>query len=200
MSSLHHHVVIFLYSNPSLIPPLLVLVFPNRKLGGTPPSLIFHQVLGCLPTKIPLLFLTLTLAPPSPVSGSLTCELRFKNYPCFPAPQTHPHSVLPAHSLFTLSQIVAFITHTPTVPGVQVPVNPLMLDSESLLMLDSRPGHPVLDTCPMTPPPKMRDDARAAASHPALESSLPTALSSHPPLRLCSCTGSLSTPANHNHN
>lgn len=143
LSSLHHHVVVFLYSNPSLIPPLLVLVFPNRKLGATPPSLIFHQVLACLPTKIPLLFLTLTLAPPSPVSRSLTCERRFKNYPHFPAPQTHPHSVLSAHGLFTLPQVVAFITHTPMVPGVQIPMNPLMLGSESLLMLDSLPGHPV---------------------------------------------------------
>lgn len=45
------HVLIFLSSNPSLLLLLSVLVFPNRKLGETSPSLICHQVLTSLLTK-----------------------------------------------------------------------------------------------------------------------------------------------------
>lgn len=63
-------------------------------------------------------------------------------HPFLPAPPPPPnhthtciHSTLPAHDLVTLSQTAAFITGTPMVLAVHVPMNLLMLDSASSLML-----------------------------------------------------------------
>lgn len=129
----HHHSLLksFSHSIPS------VLVSPNIRFGGTPPSPICHQVLASVLTKkshwlvSPLLSLVVSHSGED-LRRIPTSQLHL---PIHTRTRAYIHSTLPAHDLVTLSQIVAFITSTPMVLTVHVPTNLLMLDSESLLML-----------------------------------------------------------------